>query len=126
MVEISEEMTYQEIVEKLVEGGIEGVKNANYKPEEEAAYIRGFEICRNLSTIGEFTTTLDERHKRELELMGPSYDAQEDYWPHRWETTQIEYVWEVLKVGMGLYPQSAQAAMRYGEMLAEKRGVDIG
>lgn len=116
-------LTLEQLREIVITEGIASVKREfeSYKLEGS---IKGFEACRNLTTPAKFVAEILRSSGEEQVIVGRDLDNDsepdlEAYWTQRYETIQIEYVYNVLRVGWGLSPISARAGIRYHEILQQ-------
>jgi hypothetical protein len=132
-------MTLEALKEILITEGIASVKQ-EFEGAKLEGSIEGFEACRTLDTARQFERTISWRSEQEFSLLARA-DAGDDseladdsddpkgdgwheaYWRYRYGTIQIEYVYNVLRVGWGKSPISARAGIRYHKIL-EKAAVN--
>jgi hypothetical protein len=63
---------------------------------------------------------LQARRGADEELYRKSHEGEvsiEEYWEGRYFTLQVEFVWEVVKVGLGIYPLSGRAVRKYASVV---------
>jgi len=122
-------MELQEYKNILIKEGIRGVKEDNRMKEHEVrGSIDGFNICKNLFTIDEFITELNEQNKIVNQAFKDSCNNKitiEEYWEKRYVQIQVEFIFDSMKIawqqaGINIFPSlSANKAIRFNEILQE-------
>jgi hypothetical protein len=112
-------VTAQQIMDCVIEDGIQSVLDSETRVSHRRGGVAGFEICRKLASISEYERILTERHKQEhqMRMTKPKSLDLEDYWEHRCATVQVEWCYEIIKVILGYSPVSARAAMKVYSVL---------
>ena len=128
-------MTYHQLLDRVITDGIAEVREAYIDPKDHHkrdGAIEGFEACRGKKPL-EIVALWNEAER----LMPQIADEcrtharpDNDYWKHRYKTMQIEWVCNVLSVGLtssGKPPllahlPTARAAVKYADIV----GVRVG
>jgi hypothetical protein len=121
-------VTVEELRDLLIEDGIAEVERVYEEDDRRrAGAIEGFELCRSLGSPSEFRKVLDARQRREDRWVREFYAneriREDDYWRHRYATLQVEFVYNVLRVGWiqsGVLPNgeiSARAGIKYAAIV---------
>ena len=123
-------LTLEALKEIIITEGIASVKR-EFEGAELEGSIEGFEACRKLDTPGQFEAEMVRRHDKEHKLIGADLTQDSDtdheaYWRHRYGTIQIEFVYNILRVGWGMSPISARAGIRYHQILEQHGGESVG
>ena len=114
-------MTPEELRDRLIGEGIESVlRDERMNENERRGSIAGFSACRTLATPEDFQRALQERELVERDLRRRKDLSA--YWYHRFGTIQIEYVFDLLKVGWGFPLISARAGLRYARLVGVETG----
>ena len=106
-------MSHEEFIRQLCDQGEESIRQNYPDPTDHRRRggLLGFQIVRGIKDPAEFAATLAHRAAVEAEMAAGSVDP-EQYSAYRWATLQVEFVWEILKTGMKVYPESAEEALR--------------
>ncbi len=125
---------YSQLLDRIIDDGIAEVRVAYEDPKEHHkrdGAIEGFEACRNKTPMELVALWQDAEHQGQLLIRnrsGDEDDREEDvkiYWRQRYKALQIEWVCNVVSVGltqaghpplMGHLP-TARAAMKYAEVV---------
>lgn len=111
-------MELKDVIRKLCDDAVKSVERWEKKEHRRKGCLEGIELCRTLQAPADFERVLAERHAKEAASSlrdGPI----EEYWRYRCATSQVEYVYEVVKVAVGGYATvSARAVLRYHEITA--------
>ena len=107
------DMSHEEMIQRLCDGGEESIRQSYPDPTDprRRGGMLGFKIVRAIKDPTEFPATLERRAAVEAEMTAEGVD-EETYWAHRWATLQVEFVWEILKSSLKIFPESAAAALR--------------
>jgi hypothetical protein len=105
--------------DRLIAEGLAAVEHDGRMTDRNRRGSRaGFALCRGLDTPDDFAHTLAARHRHEAESgEAPAEDRRE----YRRATVEVEFVWEVLKVGLGIPPVHAGSVRRYRDLTAPPR-----
>ena len=105
------DMRYEELIQRLCDEGEESIRLTCLDPTDprRRGGLLGFKIVRAIKDPAEFPATLDHRAAVEAEMQAQNED-EDTYWAYRWATLQVEFVWEILKAGMKVYPEAEAAA----------------
>lgn len=110
-------MTLIELRDILIEEGIKSIHENEKRPEKIRGGLGGFELCRILKTPQDYEKILQERQQEEVRLVQEKVPSEE-YWEYRMATTQIEFVWERLRVALRYgHTFSARAIMHVAEIM---------
>lgn len=92
-------MTYKDLLDRIISDGIAEVRAAYAAPEDHHkrdGAIEGFEACRGKSPT-DLVAMWSEAEKYEEQLVRG--DAK-DYWRQRYKSLQLEFVLNVVSVGL--------------------------
>lgn len=119
-------MTYHQLLERIIAEGIAEVREAYADPEDHHkrdGAIEGFEACRDKapSEIVElWRAAEDQAHQVMQADRGASRDAK-DYWRQRYKVLQLEFVLNVISVGLGrpllAHLPTARGALKYAAIV---------
>jgi hypothetical protein len=125
-------MTYEALLDRIIADGITEVREAYADPEDHHkrdGAIEGFEACRgkNPTELVELWAAAERQGQqifRNRSVADASSDAK-DYWKQRYKVLQIEFILNVVSVGLtqsGLPPllthlPTARGAMKYAEIV---------
>jgi hypothetical protein len=120
-----EDMSHEELIQRLCDDGEESIRQSYPDPTDprRRGAMLGFKIVRAIKDPAEFPATLGRRAAVEADMKASSED-QDKYWAHRWATLQVEFVWEILKVSLNVYPLSAAAALQHAWILDVHQGTE--
>jgi hypothetical protein len=132
-------MTYEQLLDRIISDGIAEVRDAYAEPKnhhKRDGAIEGFEACRGKTPPDLVTLWIAaEQEGHRLIRSQHNEDAQETdikiYWRQRYKTLQIEWVCNVVSVGLtqaGLSPllghlPTARGAMKYAEIVGVREEV---
>ena len=112
-------MTYYQLVDKIIADGIAEVREAYADPKDHHkrdGAIEGFEACRGKSPT-EIVALWSEAERRCFQVRTESDLDVQTYWKARYKALQLEWVLNVLSVGLDrpLLPHlpTTRAAMKY-------------
>lgn len=113
-------MSFAALRDKIVAKGIISVHATETRPCRLRGCLDGFAICKRLNSVEEFESEIEAREPELQELreqLRQKKKSEEDYWAFRCATVQIEWTFEILKVG---YPEryktvSLRAKMKFYE-----------
>ena len=125
-------MTYEDLLDRIIADGIAEVRETYADPKERHkrdGAIEGFEACR-AKEPGELVTLWTEAEQRAAQIArerreNASSGEAFDYWRQRYKTLQIEWVCNVVSVGLVNSGQpallyhlpTAHAAMKYAAIV---------
>jgi hypothetical protein len=112
-------MTFQELRDRIVEDGIKSVHANEKRPEKIRGCLAGFELISKMNTPAEITSALASRRMAEDTMFRDKIDP-ESWWEYRCCTAQLEYAFEIIKVGLGAQVLSGNAVMRYAAIVGTK------
>ena len=123
--------TYDQLLDRIIAEGIAEVREAYADPKEHHkrdGAIEGFEACRgkspaDLVELLSAAEKIAEQIKRDHHV--PSFGDATDYWRQRYKVLQIEFVCNVVSVGLvtsgqpplRMYLPTARGAMKYAEIV---------
>jgi len=125
-------MTYAQLLERLITDGIAEVRKAYADPEDHHkrdGAIEGFEACRG--KIPSELVELWQAAERECQLMRGTErvntpEALKGYWKQRYKALQVEWVLNVLSVGLKqpllAHLPTARGVMKYAEVVGVREG----
>lgn len=117
-------MTEKELIEKLCIEGTASVKKRE-KGSKLKGGIKGFELANGCSNIDEVEKLMRENHDKDVQAR-IDHDAEkitiDDYWCQRYITLQLEYIYNVLRVGRSQPGDMnyASSVIRYGQAVGVK------
>jgi hypothetical protein len=116
-------MTYHQLVDRIIADGIAEVREAYADPEDHHkrdGAIEGFEACRGKapSEIVElWRAAEDQAHQ----IMRSDPRDTKDYWRQRYKVLQLEWVLNVISVGLGRsllsHLPTARGALKYATIV---------
>ncbi len=120
-------MTYDQLLDRIIADGITEVRKAYADPEEHHkrdGAIEGFEACRD-KTPGELVALWRaEEAQAQQSLRADHEDSPsrvKGYWKQRYKALQIEWILNVISVGLQqpllAHLPTARAAMKYAEIV---------
>ena len=130
-------MTYEQLLDRIISDGLTEVRAAYTDPEDHHkrdGAIEGFEACRG-KTPSELVALWRAAEDKAHQIMRANYDASSsdvnNYWKQRYVALQIEWVANVISVGLvnsGHPPllahlPTARGALKYAEIV---NGVPTG
>lgn len=123
-------MNYEQLLTRLIDEGIAEVSEVYAKPEDHHkrdGAIEGFEACRGKTPeqlVALFTAVEDACAKIRAERADASDDHLRRYWKTRYKALQVEFVCNVVSVGLErpLLPHlpTARGAMKYAGIVGVK------
>ena len=113
-------MSHEELIQRLCDEGEEAIRQNYPDPTDHRRRggLLGFKIVRSIKDPAEFPATLEHRAAVEADLKAGD---QEQYWAYRWATLQVEFVWEILQLGVKGRPEAAEADLRHAGLLGDER-----
>lgn len=134
--------TYDQLLERVIADGLAEVHIAYADPKEHHkrdGAIEGFEACRGKtpSELLELWAEAERQGQQIFRNRSGTEDASElnarDYWRQRYKALQIEWVCNVISVGLtqaGMPPllghlPTARGAMKYAEIVGVRGGEDV-
>jgi hypothetical protein len=124
-------MTYQQLLERVIADGIAEAREAYAAPKDHHkrdGSIEGFEACRGKKPL-EIVALWNEAERLSPQIAEECRKRarpDEDYWKHRYKTLQIEWVCNVLSVGLGASGQPPLLAHLPTARAAEKYAAIVG
>lgn len=127
-------MTYEQLLDRIITDGIAEVRAAYADPEDHHkrdGAIEGFEACRG-KTPAELVS-LWQAAERECQLMRGTagvntHEALKSYWRQRYKALQLEWVINVISVGLEqpllAHLPTARGAMKYATIVGVLGGVE--
>ncbi len=117
------DMSHEEMIQRLCDGGEESIRQSYPDPTDprRRGGMLGFKIVRAIKDPAEFPATLERRAAVEAEMTAEGVD-EETYRAHRWATLQVEFVWEILKSSLKIFPESAANALRRASVVGGEEG----
>lgn len=123
-------MTYEQLLDRIIADGVAEVREAYADPKDHHkrdGAIDGFEACRGQTPIGLVALwTAAEKEARAIaaECRESGRDDR-DYWRCRWKALQVEFVCNVVSVGLTSNGQppllghlpTARGAQKYAEIV---------
>jgi hypothetical protein len=92
-----------QIRDVLVSRAIDAINSkTDYSDEKKQGCINGLHICTDLRSIADFEAVLTVRQDAEIQHR-LKINKMEHFWPHRYATAQIEFIYECMKVAVGSY-----------------------
>lgn len=132
-------MTYEEVLTKVIEKGIDAAKRDYTKPEDKARLdgsIEGFEACRGKDPIQLRQLMWDSRQKTQTAYHDVHDEkiTDEEYWKIRCFEAEVEWICNVVSAlltnsgGPSLDPlmPTARAVMCAAEVVGVKGAPDLG
>ena len=117
-------MTIEKLKDYLINRGIESVKNTE-KGSKRTGGLEGFEMCRTLKKPEDFDKKLLELWKEGQKILKRRSDLTKEelelYWRIRYQSLQVEFVFERLKCAWRFPTLSAKAALDYSEILEKEK-----
>ena len=114
-------MTYVELLDRIISDGIAEVRQAYAAPEDHHkrdGAIEGFEACRDKTPM-QIVELWQQFERRGLHV-NEDTDAK-TYWKQRYKALQVEWVCNVLSVGLPdpllAHLPTARGAMKYAEIV---------
>lgn len=96
--------TYEQLLERVIADGIAEVREAYADPKEHHkrdGAIEGFEACRGKTPDALVALWKDAEHKSlRSSTKSHFHENVEDYWRQRYKAMQIEWVCNVVSVGL--------------------------
>lgn len=128
-------MTYQQLLERIITDGIAEVREAYADLKEHHkrdGAIEGFEACRGKKPL-EIVALWNEAERVSPQIADECRKharPDDDFWKHRYKTMQIEWVCNVLSVGLTSIGQppllahlpTARAAVKYAAIVGVHTG----
>lgn len=123
MMPVNTQINFQRFLEVLIQGGmksvVESFKDNALKRE---ASIEGFQLASHCESFEQLEALCEQRRKADenkREDVQFQLIQSHEYWWHRWATLQIEYVYDVCRVGFDSNKNnlSARACLRYAEIM---------
>lgn len=119
-------MTYETLLDRIISDGIAEVREAYADPEEHHkrdGAIEGFDECRGKEPA-ELVECWHAANERATQIMRDNHrDAKTDnrnYWRQRYKVLQLEFVLNVLSVGLSrpllAHLPTYRGAMKYAEI----------
>ena len=119
-------MTYEDLLARIIADGIAEVRVTYADPKDHHkrdGAIEGFEACRDKSP-SELVVLWTEEERKQTGAFRDTSDIQ-GYWRQRFKTLQIEWVCNVVSVGLTTSGQpplighlpTARGAMKYAEVV---------
>lgn len=118
--------TYAQLLDRLIADGIAEVRVAYADPEDHHkrdGAIEGFEACRGKAPselVELWRAAESEAHRMRAERASAQSDAK-NYWRQRYKGLQIEFVLNVISVGLKqpllAHLPTARGAMKYAEIV---------
>ena len=120
--------TYDQLLDRIIAEGIAEVREAYADPKEHHkrdGAIEGFEACRGKAPA-DLVALWTEVERDSMQLRRePSAENMQNYWKQRYKALQIEFVCNVVSVGLvnsGLPPllghlPTARGAMKYAAIV---------
>ena len=116
--------TYDQLLDRIITDGIAEVSVAYADPKEHHkrdGAIEGFEACRG-KTPADLVALWVEAERDSMHLRRePSAENVQAYWKQRYNAIQIEFVLNVLSVGLETpllaHLPTARGAMKYAEIM---------
>ena len=130
--------TYDQLLDRLIADGIAEVREAYDDPKDHHkrdGAIEGFEACRGKSPA-DLVALWSEAEKISAQIMRESRASDDDgvrsYWKQRYKAIQIEFVCNVVSVGLtssghpSLLPHlpTTRGAMKYAAIVGVKHAVN--
>ena len=113
-------MTYAQLLERIITDGIAEVRKAYANPEEHHkrdGAIEGFEACRG-KTPSELVDLWREAERDAYQAMDRDI---KDYWKQRYKALQVEFVLNVISVGLKqpllAHLPTARGAIKYAAIV---------
>jgi hypothetical protein len=117
-------MTYAQLLDRIISDGIAAAR-ADYadKPDHLRGAVEGFEACRD-KTVSEIVALYASAARQAHE-----HHDKDDYWYYRCIAFEIEWVLNVLSVGLsrpllGHLP-TARGAMKYAEIFCAREHGEV-
>lgn len=122
-------MTILEFRDRVIENGIASVHQYEKEEHRKRGCLHGFDVCKTLVTPKDFEDELTERAREELDIIRErerhqSTDSEvHKYWEYRCATSQIEHVYERMKVAWHYSHMhhfdslSSRAVMQYAKIV---------
>jgi hypothetical protein len=122
--------TYDQLLDRVISDGIAEVREAYASPEEHHkrdGAIEGFEACHGKTPAQIVDLWLEsERQAQQIMHADVSRDAR-DYWRQRYKMLQIEWVLNVISVGLRepllAHLPTARGAMKYAQIVGVRGDV---
>jgi hypothetical protein len=122
-------VTYEELLERIISDGIAEVREAYAAPEDHHkrdGAIEGFEACRGKSPTAIVTMWSEAERSAEQVMRGDT----RDYWRQRYKALQLEFVLNVISVGLvdGGHPPllahlpTTRGALKYAAIVGVRGG----
>lgn len=122
-------MTYDQLIDRIIADGIAEVRVTYADPKDHHkrdGAIEGFEACRGktpIEIVALWTAAEQECSPARAENMG-----DQDYWRSRYKALQIEFVLNVVSVGLNqpllAHLPTYRGAMKYAEIVGV-RGAEV-
>jgi hypothetical protein len=112
-------MNIEIVKERAIQNGIASVRKHLVGHKLEGA-LEGLKICQELKTEDDFKRTIELRRQQETQLAGERRadpTKVKEYWAYRYATLQIEYIYEILKVGWDSPILSSKATLQYNKIV---------
>jgi hypothetical protein len=114
--------TYDQLLDRVITDGIAEVREAYVDPKDHHkrdGAIDGFEACRGKAP-SELVALWQTAENQAHQIMRAERDVK-DYWRQRYKALQIEFVLNVISVGLGqpllAHLPTARGAMKYAEIV---------
>ena len=126
--------TYTQLLDRIISDGIAEVREAYADPKDHHkrdGAIEGFEACRG-KTPGELVELWRAAENQERPNHAESPSNIKDYWRQRYKALQLEWVCNVISVGLVNSRQApllahlptARAAMKYAAIVGVREGAE--
>lgn len=126
-------MTYEQLIDRIITDGIQEVQTLYAAPEDHPkrdGAIAGFEACRG-KTAPELVTLWAEAERETRQIRIACQESRrtiQDYWQSRYKVLQIEFVCNVVSVGLtnnGQAPllthqPTARGALKYAAIVGTR------
>lgn len=115
-------MTFHQLLDRVIADGIAEVREAYAYPEDHHkrdGAIEGFEACRGKapSEIVELWRAAEDQAHQIMRADRSASRDDKDYWRQRYKVLQLEFVLNVISVGLGrpllAHLPTARGAMKY-------------
>ena len=132
MIHESTSFAYPQLLDRIIDDGLAEVRKAYADPAEHHkrdGAIEGFEACRG-KTPAELVVLWQTAEREGCQLMRAERvnapDAIKDYWRQRYKALQIEWVLNVISVGLQqpllAHLPTARGALKYAEIVGVRGG----
>jgi hypothetical protein len=117
-------MQFQDLIKNICERGRVSARAAEYGKKLEGA-LHGFDLVERVEKPEDLLRLMQDERKQDL-IVSQKYQKKEveleDYWFQRYAALQIEWVYQVVNVGLKFQPTfSARAAKAYADILGVKK-----